>query len=179
MKKKNMLIAASILGALGFAGTASANVASQAFSWSGSVPAVSIQDGFIIKTPQKGEIPVGILVFKADASGKGVLTGSTELEFNVFSYVGSDVGNAAANYEYQLTSLGVSKNGLVQEQRANGYFEIHADGELLVKGSGVTKASGGATALSVAATSADTSYNQPDAGDDVNVQAAIVVTTAA
>jgi hypothetical protein len=177
--KKNVLIAAAIFGALGFAGAASANVASHAFTWSGSVPAVSTQNGWVVKAPQGGDIASGILVFNADAAGKGVLTGSTDLMFNVFDYTGGNVGAAAASYEYQMTSLGVSNNGLVQEQGANGYFEVHADGSALTKGTSVSKAAGGETTLMVAPSAVATPSNQPNAGDDVNVQAAIVVISAA
>jgi hypothetical protein len=174
-----MIIAAAILGAMGFASSASAAVASHVFSWTGSVPAASTQNGWIIKTPQKTDIGAGIMSFAVDASGKGVLNNSSDLAFNVFDYASGTPDAAATNYTYQLTSLAVNNNGLAQEQGANGYFEIKADGAALVKDAVMTKATGGDTTLTVAPTAVATPSNQPAAGDDVNVQATIVVVSAA
>lgn len=176
---KKVLIAAAVFGAMGFASSASAAVASQVFSWSGSVPAAAAQTGWIIKTPQKGDIVPGILVF-SNAANKGVLTSSSDLAFNVFDYAAPPtVGAVASSYTYQLSSLAINSGGLSQEQGANGYFEIKADGASLVKGTDVIKAAGGDTTLSVAPTAVATPSNQPVAGDDVDVQATIVITTAA
>lgn len=178
---KKLVLIVAILSSFGFAGVASANVASHVFSWSGTVPASSTQTGWIIKTPQKADITPGILVFNANAQGRGELIAASNLAFNVFDYAASPtVGAAASNYTYQLTSLAVNTNstGLAQEQGAGGYFDIKADGTPLVKGTDVVKATGGDTTLTVAPNATGTA-NQPAAGEDVNVQATIVVTAAA
>ncbi|WP_421262993.1 hypothetical protein [Aeromonas sp. 602200] len=175
---KKVFVAVAILGAMGFVSSASAAVASHVFSWSGTVPAASTDSAWIIKTPQKDDIPAGILTFTT-AGDKGVLTGSTDLAFNVFDYATPPtVGNAAASYTYQLSSLAINSAGLAAEQGADGYFEIQANGAALVKGQDVTVATGEATTLIVAPTAVATPSNQPDAGDDVNVQATIVVSAA-
>ncbi|WP_152607654.1 hypothetical protein [Aeromonas hydrophila] len=177
--KKKFLIATAALGAMGFVNSVSANVASQVFSWTGSVPAASTDGAWIIKSPHKNDVDSGILVFKAEGD-KGVLTSSSDLAFNVFDYTANPtVGDAASNYSYQLTSLAINSNGLAQEQGTNGYFEIRADGVALEKDVAKAKASGGNTVLTVAPTTATSPSNQPAAGDDVNIQATIVITTAA
>ncbi|MFM5781525.1 hypothetical protein ACET8B_02070 [Aeromonas caviae] len=174
--KKTILMAA-VLGALGFVGTASANVASHVFTWSGTVPASSSQNGFIIKASDTTDIKNGALVFSATADGKGVLQSSSSLDFNVFDYTGEVIGDAAASYDYQLTNLGATKGGLVQEQDANGYYKITADGLDLDKGN-IIAAKQGQTVLTVAQSEAATPSNQPESGDDVAVHATIVVTAA-
>lgn len=177
---KKILIAAAVFGALGFAGTASANVASNVFTWSGSVPETSTQAGWIIKTPLKTDIANGILVFTANAAGKGELKSSTDLAFNVFKYDAAPaIGDAAANYKFKLSSLAVNNGGLAQEQAPDGYFAIKADSAVLVKDAEVNKISGGETNLTVVPSAAAAPSNQPDAGDDVSVLATIVVVTAA
>jgi hypothetical protein len=179
MRKNMLMVAAVVGGAMGFAGAASANVATQVFSWTGSVPAAPSHTGWIIKTPQQGDIASGILVFNADANGKGVLTGATDLAFNVFDYsTPPTVGAVATNYTYQLSSLRVNSSGLAQEQGADGYFEILADGAAMTKGTNVLKTAGGDTTLTVAPTAVATPSNQPSAGDDVSIQATIVVVSA-
>ncbi|WP_429219258.1 hypothetical protein [Aeromonas veronii] len=175
---KKVFVAAAILGAMGFASSASASVASQSFSWAGSVPAASTNSTWIIKTPQGDDIPgAGSLTFTT-VGGKGELTGASDLQFKVFEYSGGKVGSTATSYTYQLTSLAVSNAGLAAEQGANGYFEVKANGAALVKGQDVTVSNGDATSLIVAPTSVATPSNQPDAGDDVYVQASIVVSAA-
>lgn len=175
--KKTILMAA-VLGAMGFANVASANVATNVFTWSGSVPTSATQNGFIIKAADQSDIQNGILVFTADAAGKGNLQSATTLDFNVFDYTGNVVGTAATQYTYQLTNLAATNGGLVQEQDASGYYAITADSVEMVKGTAVSKATGGQTVLTVVPSSVATPSNQPNTGDDVAVQATIMVTAA-
>lgn len=176
--KKTILIAA-VLGAMGFAGVASAaSVASNVFTWAGSVPASSSQNSFIIKAADTTDIQNGTLVFTADATGKGTLVSASTLDFNVFDYTGNVVGAPASTYSYQLTNVGATKGGLVQEQDASGYYKIIADSQDLTKGTVNNKAAGGQTVLTVAPTTVATPSNQPSTGDDVVVQATILVTAA-
>lgn len=172
----NKFAAVVVMGALGFAGTAAAeNVASHVFTWSGSVPATSTQNGFIIKASDASDIQNGTLLFTADSAGKGVLTGASTLDFNVFDYTGDTVGAAAQKYTYEMTSLAATDNGLVNEQLADGYYKVVADGVDLAKNTPeIDKA--GPTVLTIAAGSG--TANQPNAGDDVSVQATIVITDA-
>ncbi|WP_421187452.1 hypothetical protein [Aeromonas enteropelogenes] len=173
-------IAAAIIGAMGFVGGVSAaDEASQVFNWTGSVPATSTTGGaWIIKSPSGGEVDSGILAFTADETGKGVLTSSTDLAFNVFSYDSGTVGAQAEKYSYKLTNLAINSNGLAQEQGDKGYFEIRGNASALEKDTVVADVSG-ETVLTVAPTTEANPSNQPAAGDDVNVQATIVITSAA
>lgn len=174
MKK---VAAAVVIGALGFAGAAFAAdtpVASHVFTWSGSVPASSTAMGYIIKATDGGEIQNGALIFSADDAGKGNLLGASSLDFNVFHYVDDVVGQPVTSYNYEMTSLASSKGGLVTEQDANGYFKITADGVDLAKND-VQEHKMGPTVLTVAAADTAEPSNQPNAGDDVAVQASVVV----
>lgn len=178
---KKTIVMAAILGAMGFAGAASAaGDASHVFTWSGTVPAIGTEDGFIIKSAAGTDIDNGLLLFVTDASGKGVLQSATSLDFNVFDYsTAPTIGAPAKSYSYELTSLAATKGGLVQEQDSNGYYAINADGAVMVKGGAATpKATGGKTVLTVQPSAVATPSNQPAAGDDVAVHATIVVTNA-
>ncbi|WP_129504148.1 hypothetical protein [Aeromonas veronii] len=175
---KKMLIAAVAFGAMGFVNSASATVASNVFQWAGTVPASATQNGFIIKSPTASDIGAGQMTFTADTAGKGVLSGSSTIEFNVFEYSANTVGAAATDFTYQLSSLKAGVSGLAQEQSATGYFQIEADAVPLVKGTDVTKANGGVVSLSVAPTNVATPSNQPAAGDSVEVLATILVSNA-
>lgn len=175
--KKSILMAV-VLGAMGFAGAASAaDQASATFTWSGTVPMAPISNGFIIKDSAGNDIERGALVFDVDAAGKGSLTSSSTLNFNVYAYDGTTVGEAATSYEYQLTSLQATKGGLPQEQDSNGYYEIVADGTPMVKNDSPTPKSG-VTNLTVAPSSVATPSNQPVAGESVDIQARIVISNA-
>lgn len=177
--KKHMLIAV-VLGVMGYAGAASAaDQASANFTWSGSVPAAPISNGFIIKDSAGNDIERGALLFSVDDTGKGALMSAENLDFNVYEYDGTTVGPAATSYSYQLTSLMVTKGGLPQEQDSSGYYAIEADGVQLVKGAVATaKPAGGVTNLTVAPSGAASPSNQPNAGDVVDVHARIVISGA-
>ncbi|MGN5073618.1 hypothetical protein ACTG2C_01140 [Aeromonas veronii] len=176
---KNTVVMAAILGAAGFTGAASAdNLASHVFTWSGTVPAISIQKDFIIKSDAGSDIKNGTLLFLTDPTGKGVLHSSSTVGFNVFDYRNSAVGQPAGSYSYQLTNLAATKNGLVIEQGTDGYYAINADGTTMVKGNTIPKPSGGPTVLTVEPTNVANPTNQPNWGDDVAVHATIVITNA-
>lgn len=178
---KKTIIAAALLGTLGLVGMASAATsASQVFTWSGTVPAAPTSNGWVIAKPDGEAITNGALTFTTNAEGKGVLTGSQELRFNVFK-VGDKT--PATNYDFTLTSLAVSSNGLVSEQTSDGYFAIQAlksSGEsmTLAKNTAVSGVSG-ETVLSVVRSDVEKPANQPNGGDGVVVQATIVVENAA
>ncbi|WFO49859.1 hypothetical protein [Aeromonas veronii] len=176
---KKTVVMAAILGAMGFAGAASAeNLASHVFTWSGSVPAISTQTDFIIRSDAGGDIENGTLLFLTDVGGNGMLHSASTVGFNVFDYTGNVVGEPARTYSYELTHLAATKNGLVTEQGADGYYAINADGTTMVKGNAIDKPSGGSTVLTVEPTNAPNPTNQPKAGDDVAVHATIVITNA-
>lgn len=178
--KKCMLMAV-VLGAMGIAGTASAaDQASATFTWSGTVPMAPASDGFIIKDSAGNDIQRGTLIFAVNAGGEGDLTSSSTLNFNVYESVdGVEVGDPATSYSYALTSLQATKGGLPQEQDANGYYAIQADGDLMEKGAApVAKATGGVTFLTVAPSAAATPSNKPVAGESVDVHARIVISDA-
>lgn len=179
MKKAVLMV--MVMGALGFVGSASAaSAASNVFTWSGSVPDSSSQNGFIIKDSNGADVKNGTLVFTTDMAGKGVLLSSSALDFNVFKYTGGVIGSEAASYSYQLSQLGATKAGLVQEQFGDGYYKVVADGVDMVKGAAaINKSSGGQTVLTIAPTSVASPNNQPNAGEDIAVQATIVITNAA
>lgn len=173
MKK---VAAVVLMGTLGFAGTAAAdNVASHVFTWSGSVPAASTQNGYIIKAADASEIKNGSLIFTTDTTGKGILQSSSELDFNVFEYTSDTVGEAAKQYTYEMTNFAVNNNGLLNEQPEDGYYKVMANGKDLVKNTPEVDSSG-STILTIVA--GDGTINQPNAGDDVAVQATIVITDA-
>ncbi|TNI15016.1 hypothetical protein CF106_01390 [Aeromonas veronii] len=163
---------------MGFAGAASADNASHVFTWSGTVPAVSQQTDFIIKSDAGTDIENGTLLFLTDPTGKGVLHSASTVGFNVFDYTGDAVGEQASSYSYQLTHLAATKNGLVIEQGTDGYYAINADGTPMVKGNVIDKSSGGPTVLTVEPTNVANPTNQPNWGDDVAVHATIVITNA-
>lgn len=179
--KKSMLMAV-VLGAMGFAGAASAaDQASATFTWSGVVPMSSISNGFIIIKDSAGlDVERGSLVFGLKPSGAyGVLTSSSTLNFNVYTSAdGTTVGAPAASYDYQLTSLQATKGGLPQEQDASGYYAIMADGAVMAKGTPVVKAAGGVTNLTVVPSGVSGPSNQPAAGEAVDVHARIVISNA-
>jgi hypothetical protein len=178
--KKTMLMVA-VLGAMGFAGAASAvDQASATFTWSGTVPMTPISNGFIIKDSSGNDINRGTLVFNVDDAGLGTLASSSTLDFNVYeSPDGTTVGLPATSYDFQLTSLQATKGGLPQEQDASGYYAIMADGQVMVKGDVATpKASGGVTNLTVVPSAVATPSNQPSAGEAVDVHARIVISNA-
>lgn len=177
--KKHMLMAV-VLGVMGYAGAASAaNDASATFTWSGSVPAAPISTGFIIKDSAGNDIERGALLFSVDDAGKGSLMSAENLNFNVYEYDGTTVGTAATTYSYQLTSLMATKDGLPQEQDANGYYAIEADGVKLVKEAVATaKPTGGVTTLTVVPSGIAAPSNQPNAGEVVDVHARIVISGA-
>lgn len=183
MKRNKVLFAATILGAMGFAGAASAaNMASQVFTWSGTVPVASTQNGWIIKTPQGGDIAAGSLVFATDKQGVSTLVSSTDLAFSVFAYDDTTtpaVGDAAVSYTFELTSLAVNSDGLASEQSGRGFYDLKADGISMRKGTAVSKASGGTAVLKVAPSGVALPDNKPNPGDSVDVQASIMVTAAA
>ncbi|WP_270827510.1 hypothetical protein [Aeromonas sp. Y318-1] len=186
---KKAMIAVALLGTMGLVGTASAIDASQTFTWSGTVPAAPTSNGWVIAQPTGAAITNGILTFTTDAAGKGVLTGSTELRFNVFEELvatpgAPDTGKPATAYDYKLISLAVNSAGLAAEQDANGYFAIQSSNngitEPMVKNTvSATNATQvtGETILSVIKGAGVS--NQPSAGDSVDVQASIVVENAA
>lgn len=177
---KKTIFAAVILGALGSAGAASAaDQASATFTWSGVVPMSPISSGFIIKDSVGNDIQRGALIFSVDAAGKGSLTSASTLNFNVFDYTGDVVGDPVTSYSYQLTSLQATKGGMPQEQDANGYYSVMADGAVMVVNSAATaKAAGGVTNLTVAPSAVATPSNQPVAGEAVDVHARIVISNA-
>lgn len=176
--KKSMLMAV-VLGAMGFAGAASAaDQASATFTWSGVVPMSSVSNGFIIKDSVGNDIERGALVFDVDATGKGILTSSTTLNFNVYTSAdGVAVGAPVNSYDFQLTSLQATKGGLPQEQDASGYYGVMADGAAMVKNTPITGKSG-VTNLTVVPTTVGTPSNQPVAGEAVDVHARIVISNA-
>lgn len=183
---KKTMIAVALLGTMGLVGTTSAIDASQVFTWSGTVPAAPTSTDWVIAQPIGTPITNGILTFTTDIAGKGVLTGSTDLRFNVFKEIGTtgtpDTAQPAASYDYKLISLAVNNAGLAAEQTADGYFAIQASNggvaAPLVKNIAKTGASG-ETILSVVPSGVATPDNQPGAGDSVDVQATIVVENAA
>lgn len=177
--KKTMLMAV-VLGAMGFAGAASAaDQASATFTWSGTVPMAPISNGFIIKDSVGNDIERGTLVFDVDAAGKGSLVSSSTLNFNVYAFDGTTVGAPATSYNYQLTSLQATKGGLPQEQDASGYYAIMADGAAMVINAAATpKAAGGVTNLTVVPSAVATPSNQPTSGEAVDVHARIVISGA-
>ena len=178
--KKTMLMVA-VLGAMGFAGAASAaDQASATFTWSGTVPMAPVSNGFIVKDSSGNDIGRGALVFSVDAAGLGTLTSSSTLDFNVYqSADGTTVDAPATSYNYHLASLQATKGGLPQEQDANGYYSIMADGAVMVKGDApVVKVSGGVTNLTVVPTAVATPSNQPTAGEAVDVHARIIISGA-
>ncbi|WP_421252671.1 hypothetical protein [Aeromonas sp. 600724] len=176
---KKTVVMAAILGAVGFTGAASAdNLASHVFTWSGTVPAISTQSDFIIKSDAGSDIENGTLLFLTNPTGKGVLHSASAVGFNVFDYRGGAVGQPASTYSYQLTHLAATKNGLVIEQGADGYYAINADGTTMVKNNPIVKLTGGPTLLTVEPTKVTNPTNQPEAGDDVAVHATIVITDA-
>ncbi|HDO1324271.1 TPA: hypothetical protein P2R04_001218 [Aeromonas veronii] len=179
---KKAMIAVALLGTMGLVGTASAFQASQVFPWSGTVPAMPTSETWVIAQPTGAPITNGILTFKTDAAGnKGVLTGSTELRFNVFKESTAtpntpDIAQPAVSYGYKLVSLAVNTSGLAVEQAADSYFAIQgSNGGVaapLVKNALIPGVSG-ETVLSVVKGTGVS--NQPNAGDSVDVQATIVV----
>lgn len=177
--KKTMLMAVT-LGAMGFVGAASAaDQASATFTWSGTVPMAPISNGFIIKDSAGNDIERGTLVFDVNASGQGSLLSASTLNFNVYAFDGTTVGDPATSYDYQLTSLQATKGGLPQEQDAQGYYSIMADGAaMVVNATATTKAAGGVTNLTVAPSGVATPSNQPTAGEGVDVHARIVISGA-
>lgn len=184
---KKTIIAVALLGSLGFIGAASAEiVASQTFTWSGTVPAKPTSKGWVIASPTGAPIGNGILTFTTDIEGNGELTGSTALRFNVFKESTTpgvaDINVPAPSYKYSLISLAVNSSGLAQEQDANGYYAIQSDNggvvKLMVKNDSFDNAAG-ETILNVIKSSVDNPSNQPVAGDSVEVQASIVVEVAA
>lgn len=177
---KNSILVAAVLGAASFTGVVcAADQASATFTWSGAVPAAPISNGFIIKDSAGNDIPRGTLVFNVDAAGKGSLVSSSTLNFNVYAFDGTTVGAPATSYNYQLTSLQATKGGLPQEQDANGYYAIMADGATMVKGDTPTaKATGGVTNLTVVPSAVATPSNQPASGEAVDIHARIVISGA-
>lgn len=178
--KKTMLMAI-VLGAMGFAGAASAaDQASATFTWSGTVPMAPVSNGWVIKDSVGNDIERGALVFDVDSAGKGTLTSASTLNFNVYeSADGVGVGLPATSYDYQLTSLQATKGGLPQEQDSNGYYVIMADGvEMAVNAAPTQKATGGVTNLTVAPSASTTPSNQPSSGEAVDVHARIVISNA-
>ncbi|HHQ4663920.1 TPA: hypothetical protein ACSPZY_004430 [Aeromonas veronii] len=183
---KKMKIAIAMLGLLGVVGSASAIDASQVFSWSGTVPAAPTSNSWVIAQPSGAPIGNGILTFTTNAANKGVLTGSTQLSFQVFKESTTtantpDTAQPAASYSYKLVGLAVNRAGLSAEQTVNGYFAIQAANGVttstLVKNTAVTGASG-TTVLNVIPTTVAAPDNQPMAGDSVDVHATIVVESA-
>ncbi|HDO1331764.1 TPA: hypothetical protein P2Q98_004564 [Aeromonas veronii] len=183
---KKAMIAIALLGSMGLVGTASAALleTSQVFTWSGNVPAAPKVDGWVIAQPDGSAIPRGILVFTTDAAGKGVLTGSTELRFQVFEEDANDagkpdLGKVATKYNYTLTSLAVNSAGLAAEQADAGYFAIQSlNGGVAteLKKNTPVAALKEETILSVVKnTQFAAPANQPNAGDSVDVQATVVV----
>jgi len=178
--KKHMLMAV-VLGMAGYVGSASAAVdASATFTWSGLVPAAPVSNGWIIKDAVGNNIQSGILVFNLDSQGtKGELRSSSSIDFNVYEYAGNVIGAEAASYEYELSSIKVTKGGLPQEQSANGYYAVTGDGVKMVKGATPTaKAAGGITTLAVTTSAVATPDNQPSPGEYVDFHALIVVSNA-
>ncbi|MFM5881704.1 hypothetical protein ACET7V_20100 [Aeromonas sanarellii] len=180
---KKTILMAIVLGAVGVAGTVSAaEQASATFTWSGTVPMGPTSNGFIIKDSVGNDIQRGSLLFSVDAAGKGVLTGSSTLGFNVFDYTNEIVGAPVSSYSYQLTSLTsvqITKGGLQQEQDSQGYYAIMADGtKMEVNGLPTDKPEGGVTNLAVITSGVATPSNQPSAGDVVDVHARIVISNA-
>ncbi|MFM5401574.1 hypothetical protein [Aeromonas veronii] len=178
---KKTVVMAAILGGVGFSCAASAdNLASHVFTWSGTVPAISTQSNFIIKSDAGTDIENGTLLFLTDPTGKGVLHSASTVGFNVFEFdaMNQVLGEEATSYSYELTHLAATKNGLVIEQGTDGYYAINADGTTMVKGTAISKSSGGSTVLSVEPTNVANPTNQPEAGDDVAVHATIVISDA-
>lgn len=181
---KKSIIAAALLSSMALAGVASAATdASQVFTWSGTVPATPISNGWVIAKPDGSAITNGALNFDVTKDGKAVLLNSQELRFNVFK---SDDKTPAKNYSVKLEYLGVSNTSTgaqIAEQPNDGYFAIQAlkstgDVITLVKGTAVDALSG-ETVLSVVRSGVEKPSNQPNAGDGVIVQATILVENAA
>ncbi|BCO14970.1 hypothetical protein RIMD111065_33260 [Aeromonas hydrophila] len=175
MMKRITLIAAAFFAS----SSAMAIDASNTFTWTGTVPAAPVVgNNWVIKSPTGQDLTNGIMVFRLNADGKGELTGSTELAFNVFSEQAPGVPDVAApanTYTIELTSLAVNSAGLASEQDANGYFGIIANGAALAKGT--PEIMTGDTRLIVGVQN-DAAANQPLAGDSVDLQATLVVTNA-
>lgn len=185
---KKSLLCVALLGSLGFVGSASALSASQTFTWTGTVPAAPTSAGVVIASPTGAAVNHGILTFTADAAhaGKGKLTGSTELSFNVFKEDAAkpgvaDITKPATSYDFKLVNLAVNQSGLAMEQDANGYFAIQADNKgtqsKLVKNTAKTGAAG-VTILSVVKSDVATPSNQPELGSSVDLQATILISNA-
>ena len=99
---KKTILMAIVMGAMGVAGTVSAaEQASATFTWAGTVPMGPTSNGFIIKDSVGNDIQRGSLVFSVDAAGKGALTSSSTLGFNVFDYTNEIVGAPASTSSYQ------------------------------------------------------------------------------
>lgn len=176
---KKTILMAVVLGAMGFAGAASAaDQASATFSWSGTVPMAPVSNGFIIKDSVGNNIQRGTLVFDVDAAGKGTLTSSSTLDFNVYTWDGSAITGTATAYDYTLTSLQATTGGLPQEQDDNGYYSIMADGDPLVKNTPVPGQSGVTNLTVVPAAGVTTPSNQPSSGEAIDVHARIVISNA-
>lgn len=185
---KKLIIPLAIMGSVGFIGSAAAVDASQVFTWTGTVPALPTANSWVISQADGTAITNGILTFKTNASGKGELTGSTELRFTIFKEqtgVGNegkpDTTQPATTYKYTMTSLAINSAGLAAEQDpASGYFAIQATSKgatavNLVKNTAQTASTGGETILTVVKSSVATPNNQPNAGDSVDIQASIVI----
>lgn len=180
MKLKKTILMAIVMGTMGVTGTVSAaEQAAATFTWSGTVPMGPTSNGFIIKDSVGNDIQRGSLVFSVDAAGKGTLTSASTLSFNVFDYTNDIVGAPASAYSYQLTSVQATKGGLPQEQDAQGYYAIMADGaKVEVNGLPIDKAEGGVTNLTVVPSGVALPSNQPIAGEAVDVHARIVISNA-
>ncbi|MBL0656188.1 hypothetical protein JD524_16385 [Aeromonas caviae] len=176
---KKPILMAVIMSVASAASAAEGEQASATFTWSGTVPMTPTSNGFIIKDSVGNDIQRGSLVFAVDAAGKGVLTSASTLNFNVFDYTNDTVGDPVTYYSYQLTSVQATEGGLPQEQDAEGYYAIMADGaKIQVNDLPTTKATGGVTNLTVVPSDTPDPSNQPTAGEAVDVHARIVISDA-
>ncbi|MEZ8158967.1 hypothetical protein ACED66_22260 [Vibrio splendidus] len=149
--------------------------ASGIFQWAGTVPAAS--SGANTKIVNKGTIALdkGTLVFQEDSAtpGKYQLIDSTELIFGV-----EVASKAAASFDYEVENVKFSHGGgLMNDVDATTpEFDVSVDGTVLVKGTPVSNSS--AADVRMRLTTAQ-STNAVSGGEEVVVQAAILVTNAA
>ncbi|MFM5180230.1 hypothetical protein ACEUAY_11655 [Aeromonas veronii] len=136
--------------------------------WKGTVPGATASN-VIIKGPTGLPLSTGTLEFALTADGKGRLSDSRPIEFNVFAFSGGDVGAAVHSYTYNVVDFTV--NGI--KNPSNSYFALSADGSPVKIGDDYTK--NGVTSLNVVASGALTPTDQPVANQNVSIAANVMI----
>ena len=150
--------------------------ASAVFQWAGTIPAATTGGKTKIVNVGTIEHDAGTLVFQEDSAAPGEfkVADSSELIFNV-----EKDGTPATSYHYEIQNLKFSHGGgLANEVDAkNPEFKVIANGSALVKGATPID---NTTAEDVRLTlETPSNLTNVSAGDEVVVQAAILVTGAA